>query len=93
MLPLPVSSYRLRRNAKSLGLRGNGGGWIRLPTGRSVAGWYALECWVRRQLPLPANLAEIVEGRRVGVPTLRAIDDQEFAAALLSPVPVCLRTP
>lgn len=90
-----ASLARLRRRAKSLGIRGHVGGWIRLPTGKNIQGWFSLAVWINevaKRFPLPANLQEIVDGKRYGIPTLCRDDAQELVAALLSQCPVSLRS-
>lgn len=76
---------QLKRKANKIGIYGNGGGWLELPGGLRLQGWYSLGVWldqVRKRLPW--NLAEIVDGRRVGVPTLSRKDRLEVATGLLS---------
>lgn len=79
-----MTTGQLRRKANKAGFYGNGGGWIQIGK-KSLQGWYSVGVWldqVRQRMPW--NLAEIVDGRRVGIPTLSRKDTLEAAAGILS---------
>ena len=83
---------RVARKGKQAGLSGNQGGWIKLPCGKRVQGWFDVWVWAKAAARyLPENLLEIAEGTRIGTPTLRRGDEMELAVGLLSPVSVCWR--
>ena len=91
--PYGGSMRAFQSRARSAGLRGNGGGWL-FPAGQAVQGWAALERWVARYAELARrepNLAEILEGRRVGVPTLNRRRAAELAVGLSIRGPVSWR--
>jgi hypothetical protein len=81
-----------KRAAKKAGISGNGGGWFSLPGNVNVQSWDTLKRVIENiGRKLPANLAEIAAGRRIGVPTLNALDREELAAGVLSGKPVAWR--
>lgn len=88
----PYLPSHVRWRAHQAGIRGNTGGWIQLPCGVALQGWFEVWTWAREAVRyVPWNLREILEGNRVGTPTLRRTDAQELAAGLLSPMPACWR--
>lgn len=93
---------RLRRRAQALGIRGHTGGWIWINERackadvriepRRVQGWGALQEWAEgRTRNLDWNLREILDGTRIGMPTLHAWEMRELAVALLAPLRCSVR--
>jgi hypothetical protein len=91
MKEIQMTLYELKKKARKAGIVGNGGGWMNIG-GKMIQGWSDLAVWLDQvRARLPWNLAEIVDGRRVGVPTLSRKDRLEVAAGLLSHDPVSWR--
>lgn len=81
-----------KRAAKKAGISGNGGGWFHLPGNVNVQSWDTMKAVIENiGKKLQANLQEIAEGRRVGIPTLNALNREELAAGILSGKEVCWR--
>lgn len=74
----------LKRKAHAARIFGNGGGWIKIGQKR-IQSWRSVGIWLDSvRARLPWNLKEIVDGRRVGIPTLSRQDTLEVATGLLS---------
>jgi hypothetical protein len=88
----PEFEAAIRRRAHALGIKGNVGGWITIGR-KNLQGWWAVADFVlARANKLDENLREIVDGRRVGTPTLSTDCTSEMVAALASTCTVSLRT-
>lgn len=82
---------KLRAKAHKAGIFGNGGGWVQIGR-KNIQSWNSVGVFLdEMRKRLPWNLKEIVDGRRVGIPTLSRIDTLEVVAGLLSPDPVSWR--
>ncbi len=79
-----MTMYELKKKARKAGIVGSVGGWLTIG-GMMTEGWNDLAIWLDQvRSKLPWNLKEIVDGRRVGIPTLSRKDRLEVAAGLLS---------
>ncbi len=75
--PLEKHQRLVRSRFHAIGVKGRrAGGWIKLPHGKNVQGWYAVIHWATRFVYNNADksrdygLLEVIEGKRIGVPTI-----------------------
>jgi len=89
---------QVKRRARAAGIVGHRGGWLTRCALGHLQGWTALRyaaakriVFAERAGALPPNLVEILDGQRVGTPTLSAANPVELAVGLLSSAPVSWR--
>lgn len=94
-LAVTRTDAQVKRQAARADIAGNRGGWIDAHSLGRVQGWDALRrCAAKRvaiaerMRQLPPTLVEILEGRRIGTPTLSVMRPLELAVGLLAPGPV-----
>lgn len=89
---------QVRARGTNAGITGGPSGWLRDCALGRVQGWSQLRTVAIRRVEraeragtLPPNLAEILDGTRIGVPTLSIASSLELAVGLLAPGPVAWR--